>query len=69
METKFILSQVKPSQHLFGNDVREGIHWGKLFFHLFNSYYSTHSIYGIFKIVEIIKHLRTYYKVPNENII
>ena len=61
------LTSRRNNYDLFGSDLLEDLHWGKLFVHLFGKYYSRYRIRHGFNTEELIKSLISHYSLkPNQ---
>ncbi len=63
------LTSRRNNYDLFGSDLLEDLHWGKLFVHLFGKYYSRYRIRHGFNNEELIKSLICRYSLEQSQII
>lgn len=69
-QDKFIQSlQLRKNYDLFGSDITEDLHWGKLFIHLFGEYFSRYRIRHAVNNEELIKCLIQKYNVDSKHIL
>jgi hypothetical protein len=54
---------------LFGNDIYENLHWGKLFVHLFGQYFSRYRIQQRVNNEKLIEYLIRHYAIPSTRVL
>ena len=53
----------RKNYDLFGSDIHENLHLGKLFLHLFGEYYSKYTVWHRVKVSELIESLIKHYSL------
>ena len=59
----------RKNYDLFGLDIHENLHWGKLFVHLFGEYFSRYSIWQRVNTQELIQALIKHYSLQQSQIL
>ena len=60
---------LRSNYDLFGSDIHENLHWGKIFLQLFDEFFSRYSIYGRFNNPELINFLIKRYSLKQDRVL